>query len=247
MKPFYASLALLLLGSSSLQAQKSPYFASIPTLSPDGKTVVLSYEGDLGKTDINQANAVRLTAMQGTETNPKISPDGKWLAFSSTQFGNNDVYLMPINGGDIKQLTYHDANDEVDSWSWDSKTIYFTSSRYNRYSAYTIGLNRGTPKRLFGNYFNTIHNVQQHPKTGELFFNDTWESKEFIQRKRYKGEYNPDIQSYNPKTKEFKQYTNYNGKDFWPTLDRNGNLYFVSDQANEEYNLYSMVNGKPVQ
>ena len=220
------------------------YFASYPTLTPDGKTVIFSYEGDLWKTSLNGSAAVRLTAMPGEETSPRVSPDGRWLAFSSNQFGNNDVFVMPLAGGEIKQLTWHEASDEVDSWSWDSKSIYFSSNRYNGFSEYKIGIDGGTPTRLFGNFFNTIHGVVEHPSTGELFFSDTWESNFFSNRKHYKGAYNPDIQSYNPKTKEYKQYTNWIGKDFWTTIDQKGNIYFVSDEGNEEYNLYTFTNGR---
>ncbi|HTD40201.1 MAG TPA: S41 family peptidase, partial [Mucilaginibacter sp.] len=227
----------------SAQSQEV-YFASHPTLTPDGKTVIFSYEGDLWKTDLNGSAAVRLTAMPGEEIDPRVSPDGKWLAFSSNQFGNNDVFVMPLAGGEIKQLTWHEANDEVDSWSWDSKSIYFSSNRYNGFSEYKIGLGGGTPTRVFGNFFNTIHGVVEHPQTGELFFSDTWESNFFSNRKHYKGAYNPDIQSYNPKTKEYKQYTNWIGKDFWTTIDQKGNIYFVSDEGNEEYNLYTFIDGK---
>ena len=248
MKKLYLSLFAILLIQNLVKAQNQDvYFAAYPTLTPDGKTVIFSYEGDLWKTDLNNPAAVRLTAMQGEETNPRVSPDGKWLAFSSNQFGNNDVYVMPLAGGEIKQLTWHDANDQVDSWSWDSKSIYFTSNRYNSFSEYKIGINGGTPTRVFSNYFNTIHGVFEHPQTGELFFSDTWESYLFASRKRYKGAYNPDIQSYNPKTKAYKQYTNWIGKDFWATLDQKGNIYFVSDEANEEYNLYTFVDGKKTQ
>ncbi|MBS1528004.1 MAG: PD40 domain-containing protein, partial [Bacteroidetes bacterium] len=234
---------LLLQNLAHAQTQEA-YFTSYPTLTPDGKTVVFSYEGDLWKADINDPVAVRLTAMQGEETSPRVSPDGKWLAFSSNQFGNNDVYIMPMGGGDIKQLTCHDANDQVDSWSWDSKSIYFTSNRYNSFSEYKVSIDGGTPKRLFGNYFNTIHGVVEHPTSGELFFSDTWESYLFANRKRYKGAYNPDIQSYNPKTKAYKQYTTWIGKDFWTTIDEKGNIYFVSDEGNQEYNLYTFIDGK---
>ena len=245
MKKIYLLLFSIFILTNIAGAQEHKvYFTSYPTLTPDGKTVIFSYEGDLWKADINNPAAVRLTAMQGEETNPRVSPDGKWLAFSSNQFGNNDVYVMSLNGGDIKQLTFHDANDVVDSWGWDSKTIYFTSSRYNQFSEYKVDKNGGTPVRLFGNYFNTIHGVFEHPKTGELFFSNTWESYLFAQRKRYKGAYNPDIQSYNPKTKTYKQYTNWAGKDFWASLDQKGDIYFVSDEANDEYNLYTFINGK---
>jgi len=246
MKKLYLLLFSAFIFQTLAKAQSQEvYFTSYPTLTPDGKTAIFSYEGDLWKTDVGSNSvAVRLTAMQGEETNARVSPDGKWLAFSSNQFGNNDVYVMPMAGGEIKQLTYHDANDQVDSWSWDSKSIYFTSNRYNSFSEYKVNINGGTPTRLFSNYFNTIHGVFEHPQSGELFFSDTWESYLFPNRKHYKGAYNPDIQSYNPKTKAYKQYTKWIGKDFWATLDQKGNIYFVSDEGNEEYNLYTFTDGK---
>lgn len=235
-------VALLLLPLLT-KAQESTYFAAYPSLSPDAQNIVFSYDGDIWKVPTKGGLASRITAMAGDEINPKISPDGKWLAFSSNQFGNYDVYMMSVNGGDIKQLTFNDGADEVDNWSWDSKTIYFTSSRYNNYSSYKVGINGGTAVRLFDNYFNTTHNIAEAPD-GSLFFNDTWESKNFANRKHYKGAYNPDIQSYNPKTKTYKRYTDYIGKDFWTTIDQKGNVFFVSDQGNEEYNLYTFLAGK---
>ncbi|SHG99892.1 S41 family peptidase [Pedobacter caeni] len=242
-KVFYALTAALLFSNTVTQAQDQPYFTSNPALTPDAQTVVFSYEGDLWKVSATGGAASRLTAMTGNEINPKVSPDGKWLAFSSNQFGNYDVYLMPMAGGTVKQLTFHDAADEVENWSWDSKTIYFTSGRYNNYTAYKVGIEGGTASRLFDHYFNTIHNVAEAPN-GELFFNDTWESKSAANRKRYKGAYNPDIQSWNPKTKTYKQYTDYKGKDLWATLDKNGNVFFASDEWNDEYNLYTFKAGK---
>lgn len=227
-------------------AQQPVYFTSHPGLSPDGKTVVFSYSGDIWKASTDNGQATRLTGMQGMAINPRISPDGKWLAFSADQYGNMDVYVMPLAGGDIKRITHHSAGDEVDGWSWDSKTIYFTSGRYNRYSAYKVGVEGGTADRLFGHYFNTIHNVVESPD-GQLYFSDTWESKDQAQRKGYKGAFNPEIQSYNPKTKTYKKYTDYIGKDFWTSVDKKGNVYFVSDEANGEYNLYTFLNGKKTQ
>ena len=181
--------------------------------------------------------------MRGDEIAPRISPDGKWLAFSANQSGNFDVYIMPLAGGDIRQLTHHDATDEVDSWSWDSQTIYFTSGRYNRFTSYSVGINGGTAKRLFAHNFNTIHGVVPKPD-GELLFNNTWESYFAANRKRYKGEFNPDILGYHPATHTFNQYTDYEGKDFWATVDQQGNIFFASDEGNGEYNLYTFVNGK---
>ena len=229
-----------------LAQTKEVYFASFPTLTPDSRTVIFSYEGDLWKVNLNlkKQPATRITAMRGLETHAKVSPDGKWLAFSAGQYGNTDVFLMPLEGGEIKQLTFHDGFDHVASWSWDSKWIYFTSNRFNRYSGYKVSIQGGTPQRLFKHYFHTVHHMFEHPATPELFFNEGWESKTFAHRKRYKGAFNPDIQSYNFKTKAYKKYTTYRGKDLWASLDRKGNIYFASDQANGEYNLYTFKNGK---
>nr|WP_298899843.1 S41 family peptidase [uncultured Psychroserpens sp.] len=227
--------------SGNIYAQDA-YFQIDPTLSPDGRTIVFSYDGDLWKIPSSGGEALRITAMKGEETLPRISPDGKWIAFSATQYGNKDVYIMPINGGEIKQLTFHDAADDVDSWSWNSKQIHFTSSRYNRFAGYSVTVDGSTPKRLFEHYFNNVHNIVAHPSTGEVFFNESWESKNFTHRKRYKGDYNPDIKSYNPKTGTYKEYTSYRGKDMWATIDKNGTIFFASDEANDEYNLYTFSN-----
>ncbi|MFT4032050.1 MAG: S41 family peptidase [Siphonobacter sp.] len=236
--------ALLLSAGFSQVAAQEVYFASYPAISPDAKTVVFTFENDLWKTDLSSGISTRLTAMQGNETRARFSPDGKWIAFSGTQYGNADVYIMPAEGGEIRQLTFHDSNETVDSWGWDSKTIYFESSAYNMGTAYTITIDGGTPKRVFGHFFNRIHNISEHPTSGELFFNDTWESDNQAYRKGYKGLFNPDIQSYNKKTKVYKQYTDYLGKDLWATLDKSGNIYFASDEENGEYNLYTFLTGK---
>jgi tricorn protease len=234
--------ALFLLGSicaANAQAIDSPYFVLDPTLTPDAKEIVFSFEGDLWKVNIAGGSSMRLTAMEGIESKPAVSPDGKWLAFTAEQYGNKDIFLMPMDGGEIRQLTFHEGVDEVESWSWNSDEIYFTSNRYNNFSAYVIDLTGSTPKRLYPNYFNTVHGAVVQPKTGEIYFNETWESKNFAHRKRYKGEYNPDIKSYNPETKKFSQYTDYEGKDFGATIDAEGNVFFQSDEANGEYNLYT--------
>lgn len=234
--------AVLAYGGTAYVVAQQPTFLSHPTLTPDGKEMVFSYEGDLWKVASQGGVAVRLTGMEGNEINPRISPDGKWLAFSANQNGNMDIYVMPLGGGDIRQLTAHDASDEVDSWSWDSKTLYFTSTRYNRMGGYQVSLEGGTATRLFPHFFNYISGIVPTP-AGELLFNDSWEGYSSANRKRYKGAFNPDIRSYNPKTKAFQQYTDYIGKDLWPTIDQKGNIYYVSDESNGEYNLYQL-NGK---
>ncbi|AZA81231.1 peptidase S41 [Chryseobacterium lactis] len=224
-----------------ISAQKS-YFLSSPSLSPDGKTTYFAYDGDIWKVDSNGGNASRITALEGEEINPRVSPDGKWLAFSSNQYGNYDVYTIPIEGGNIKQLTFHTGKDEMESWGWDSKTIYFTSNRNNNFGSFKTTIEGKTPQKIFNNYFNNTSGLAETP-AGEYLFTSSPESANQVHRKRYKGENNPDILGYNPKNSSFKQYTSYEGKDFNPSVDKNGIIYFISDENNNEYNLYKIENG----
>ena len=244
-----AIISFFILAASSVSAQPNAevYFTSDPAVSPDGETVVFVYENDLWQVSADGGRAVRLTAMDGEESNPSISPNGKWLAFTSNQYGNNDVYKMPLDGGKIEQLTHHQASDQVESWSWNSNTIYFRSGRYNRISSYAISVSGGTPERIFGHYHNTVHNLVKHPDENTFYFNESWESFIFPQRKQYRGPFNPDIKSYNTDNETFTKLTDWEGKDFWPMLDRDGNMYFVSDEANGEYNLYTIKNGSKTQ
>lgn len=245
MKKVFLVATLFCYSFYSFAQRNDAYFLSNPCLTPDGQTVIFSFEGDLWKANVKDGEASRITAMQGYETSPRVSPDGRWIAFTGRQFGNADVFIMPFDGGEVRQITYHSATDEVSSWSWDSKSVYFTSNRDSRQAGYKVSKEGGTPRRVFGDYyFQYDHNLVEAPSGGEIFFNDTWESSNQVQRKHYKGPFNPDIESYNPVTKVFKRYTDWIGKDFGATIDRKGNIYFISDQGNEEYNLYTFDTGK---
>lgn len=245
MRTISLAVAFFLMMAAATAQTAAPRFLSYPALSPDAQAVVFSFEGDLWKANTNDGLATRLTAMQGYETHAKISPDGKWVAFTAQQMSNSDVYIIPLAGGEIKQLTFHSAEDKVCNWSWDSKEVYFVSNSSGNESGYTVNINGGTPVKVFGDhYFLMDHALAENPITGEIFFNDTWESSNQAARKRYKGPFNPDIQSYSPKTKVYKKYTDWEGKDFGATIDKKGTVYFISDEANGEYNLYSLEKGK---
>ncbi|HBZ26614.1 MAG TPA: peptidase S41 [Rikenellaceae bacterium] len=235
MKKVLSLLSMLLICAATYA--NGVVFASRPSLSPNGETIYFSYSGDIYSVPTSGGVALKVVTMGGNETSPKISPDGKYLAFSSNDQGNNNVYIVPVAGGEIKQLTFHDASDVPVGWCPQSKNIYFESNRYNTISTYSVSVEGGTPVRLFSHYFNTIANLTQNPVTGEFYFNESSESYRFATRKGYRGDHNPDIKSWNPSTKEYKELTSYRGKDIWPMVDARGNLYYVSDEKNGEANI----------
>jgi dipeptidyl aminopeptidase/acylaminoacyl peptidase len=54
-----------------------------------------------------------------------ISPDGRWLAFTSNRWGTMDIYKMPVGGGDAVQLTSLPGDEFWPRWSPDGREIAF--------------------------------------------------------------------------------------------------------------------------
>ncbi len=237
-------LGLFAIAPTVVMAQNSPHFAMRPSLTPDAQQIYFEYDTDIWRVATNGGEASRITALEGYESSALVSPDGKWLAFASNQNGNNDVYIVPTSGGEIKRLTFNDASDVPTSWSANSQTINFESNRLNNVSSYSVSINGGTPKRIFGNYFNTIANLHEMAD-GSYLFNESTESYRYATRKGYKGDHNPNIKKWNLKTNTYTELTSNIGKDLWATSDKNGKIYFVSDEANGwESNLATIENGK---
>ena len=157
----------ILLYTSLAFAQPKPkltldeFFNSVsyPTaaISPDGGSVVIATEradwdqqifrNDLwlyradGKSKDSKGSLIQLT-QSGHDTEPKWSPDGRWIAFLSERKpargkdsdGDDDkddkgdvsqLYVISPAGGEAIQLTQGQTNVHAFSWSADSRTLYF--------------------------------------------------------------------------------------------------------------------------
>jgi tricorn protease len=90
-------------------------------------TVVFVAEGDLWKTTLSGEEATRLTTHAGEESSPKISPDGKWIAYAATYEGPTEVYLIPISGGLPRRITYEPAASIPTDWKSTTELAYVTN------------------------------------------------------------------------------------------------------------------------
>ena len=84
-------------------------------------------EGDLWKVDRNGGQAQRLTTHHSDETRASISPDGRTIAFTAAYEGPTEVYMMPIEGGLPKRLTFDGGGAAVVGWTPDNRVLYATS------------------------------------------------------------------------------------------------------------------------
>lgn len=87
--------------------------------------IAFSYLGDIWVVDEDGSNPRRLTDNVARDINPRFSPDGKWIAFSSQRYGNYDVFIISADGGTARRLTFHSGNDEVVGWGEFDLREYF--------------------------------------------------------------------------------------------------------------------------
>ena len=108
-----------------------------------GDKIVFCYAGDLYSVSLDGGAAVRLTASSGYECFPKISPDGKTIAFTGNYDGNTEVYTIPVEGGEPRRLTFSATvsrdqvgermgpNNIVMGWTPDGKKVIYRSKQHN--------------------------------------------------------------------------------------------------------------------
>ena len=89
-----------------------------------------------------------------TVTDPQFSPDGQRIAFVVMENflekgkSNQDVYVMNIDGSDIRNLTNNPAADNNPRWSADGKSILFVSTRENGPQLWSIPAEGGEARKI---------------------------------------------------------------------------------------------------
>ncbi len=134
---------------TSLLTQYSEGFT--PVMTPDGEHIIFtrnekaSHRGEIWMMDLNTGTETMILSdpVKGYSS-PSISPDGKRiLVVGSTQSTkgrpqNLDIYLVNIDGTQLKQITFHGGNDVSPEWSPDGKGFFFISERGTETGVYNI-------------------------------------------------------------------------------------------------------------
>ena len=122
-----AGILMAIAASVSPAAAQGTRLLRQPSLGTDA--IAFAYAGDLWLTGIDGGGARRLTATPAVESDPHFSPDGRWLAFTSTRDGTASVYVMSAAGGAPTRLTWYPAPSWVRGWTPDGTHILYASSR----------------------------------------------------------------------------------------------------------------------
>lgn len=103
-------------------------------VSPDGKEIVFDLLGDIYSMPITGGEAKLLSGGPAFEVQPRFSPDGKHISFTSDRAGGDNIWVMQRDGSKPKQVTKEDfrlLNNAV--WTPDGNYLiarkHFTSTR----------------------------------------------------------------------------------------------------------------------
>ena len=103
-------------------------------VSPDGKTIAFDLLGDIYTMPVGGGTPTRIAEGLAYETQPRFSPDGSRIAFTSDRGGGDNIWIMNADGSDKRQLTKEDFRlTNQPSWSPDGRFIaakkHFTTQR----------------------------------------------------------------------------------------------------------------------
>jgi len=138
----HAHLHLLDLESGKIrQVTNGAFSIHLYGWTPDSKSIVLSrttgtqlsdlFNTDLDVLDVASGNRRILVARKGLDTGPRVSPDGKWVAFATGKgridwAGDAHLAIIPFTGGEPRVISgEYNRNVGPHHWSPDAKRVYF--------------------------------------------------------------------------------------------------------------------------
>ena len=233
MKYFVVGLMLL-----SLAANASSPLILQPQISPDGKHIAFSYQGDIWTVNSEGGRADRLTIHEGYEGHPAWSFDSQNIAFSSDRFGNQDVFIVPSTGGTPTRLSYHSASDRVTGFTPDGNVLFNTRRIYAQVEReWEIFSVEGRGSKTESRFMDALgFDAVVSPDGNKVaFVRGTCR----ISREAYRGPANRDIWIYDRNNDSYSQLTMFDGNDFMPKWVDNDTLHFISSRSGK-YNVHQV-------
>ncbi|MDP9194745.1 MAG: PDZ domain-containing protein [Acidobacteriota bacterium] len=240
MKKIILLLALSVSSFSAVSQEKLTRLLRQPDI--HGDTVAFVYAGDIWLASANGGDARRLTSDEGMEYFPKFSPDGRWIAFTGDYSGSRQVFVISVDGGAPRQLTFYNdvgpmpprggIDNRVMDWTPDGKYVLFLPHRL------PWGDRMGRP------YIVPVAGGMETPLAipeggGGMYSPDgtklvyTPIEREFRTWKRYRGGRAQDVWIYDLAANKAEQLTNNPYTDSQPVWIGD-TIYFTSDRPEGE-------------
>ncbi|MEP1095320.1 MAG: S41 family peptidase [Cyclobacteriaceae bacterium] len=236
---------ILTLFALLLDAQ--PLWLRSSSISPDGSQIAFSYKGDIYLVPSNGGTAIPLTLDASYEYMPVWSNDGESLAFASDRYGNFDIYITTLDGGDLKRLTFHSSDDMPATFSPDDNQVVFNSWRVDlaKYAQfpnsrmpelYAVPTTGGRPVTVL----TTPSEEVKYNKAGDKIYYQDRKGYEDPFRKHHVSSITRDLWEYDQKSKKHTQLTTFEGEDRSPLLSPDEqSLYYLCEESGS-FNVHKL-------
>lgn len=238
--------------STAFAQENQPSWLRYPSISPDSKTIVFTYRGDLYTVPSTGGTAMPLTLHEAHDFMPVWSHDGKYIAFASDRYGNFDVFLVPATGGEAKRLTFHSANEYPYDFSADDKSVVFGAARMDaaanrQYPAgymtelYKVSTNAGRVEQILTT---PAEDVKLSSNGNMMLYHDR-KGGENMWRKHHTSSVARDIWIYDAASGKHTKLTDFVGEDRNPIFaDSEKSVYYLSEKSGS-FNVFKMTLNEP--
>jgi imidazolonepropionase-like amidohydrolase/Tol biopolymer transport system component len=215
-------------------------------VSPDGKTIVFDLLGDIYKMPISGGKATILRSGLAYEVQPRFSPNGKYISFTSDAEGGNNIWVMTADGKNAKSITkekYRLLNNAV--WTPDGKSLvarkHFTSTRSvgaGEMWQYPLSGSAGLKLTKRKNDQQDVNDPSISSDGKYLYYAEDMYPGGFFQYNKDPNKQIYVIKQYNFKTGEIKQITGGPGGAARPVISKDGKLLAFIKRIRTKTALY---------
>ena len=151
------TLPVRFLGGRKPRPPQRPTAVTSPQIErlPDGLSGRIAFqsnrEGPFKTYVMDRQGLRRLTDGPGNDMKPAWSPDGRQVAFFSDRDGNDEIYVIDADGGNLRRLTFSPGSDKEPAWSPDGRRLVFASDRDGTLNLWMMKSD-GSQQRRFTNY-----------------------------------------------------------------------------------------------
>ncbi|MBN1297922.1 PDZ domain-containing protein [bacterium] len=200
------------------------------------RTIVFLADDDLWRLSPDSQRPERITTCRGIPRDPRISPDGQWLAFTGAEEGIPEVTVMSMTGGPMQRLTFSGLpGAKVLGWTPDSTRIIYSTTAQSPFRSWgiihSIGRDGDDPRNMQIGWGASVH----FGPSGGCVLGRFGRDMAFW--KRYRGGRCGEIWIDRDGSGSFQKWVNMDANLAWPMWigDR---IFFLSDHEGIG-NLYS--------